>query len=48
MNYIDINTNGMSYLRIKFDLDNISEMHLSHLHLFCNVFNRLGSEKTNY
>lgn len=44
MNYIDLNTNGMSYLRVKFDLENITEMHLSHIHLFCNMFNRLGSE----
>lgn len=41
--WLDVNTNGLTYLRLKFNLDNMTEMHRKYINLLCEVLPRVGS-----
>lgn len=46
--WLDVNTNGITYLRMKFSLDNMSDMHRKYISLLCEILPRVGSEQRDY
>lgn len=46
--WLDVNTNGLTYLRLKFKLDNMTDMHRKYISLLCEVLPRVGSQHKDY
>ena len=48
MEWLDVNTNGLTYLKVKFNLENMTAMHRQYISLLCEVLPRVGSKERDY
>lgn len=48
LEYLDMNTNGMTYFRLKYSLDNLSDMHKQYIRILCETLPRVGSADHSY
>lgn len=48
MEWLDVPTNGMTYLRLRFSLENMSDMHRQYIRLLTDILPRVGGRDHNY